>query len=93
MSRTLWFTVGAGAGVYALTRARRAAEALTPDGLGDRLAGLYVGARLFREELMAGMAEKENELRSRLDLGLDGQTNGLQLSAGQSLALTRKGKD
>jgi hypothetical protein len=65
MSRALWFAAGAGAGVYALTRARRAAEAFTPDGLADRLAGLSAGLRIFTDEVRAGMAEKEMDLRGR----------------------------
>lgn len=68
MSRSAWFLAGAGAGVYAMVRARRAAEAFTPDGLADRLAGLSVGARLFGDEVRAGMAEKETDLRERLGL-------------------------
>ncbi len=72
MSRGLWFVAGAGAGVYAMFKARRAAEAFTPDGLRDRLAGLEVGAHLFADELRTGVTEKENELRERLGLALDG---------------------
>lgn len=72
MSRGLWFVAGAGAGVYAAFRARRAAETFTPDGVRDRLSGLGVGAHLFGEELRAGMSEKETELRDRLGLTLDG---------------------
>jgi hypothetical protein len=68
MARTFWFVAGAGAGAYALTRARRAAESLTADGLRDRLSGLAVGARMFRDEVAAGQAEKEAELRERLGL-------------------------
>lgn len=68
MSRAVWFAAGAGAGVYAMVKARRAAEALTPEGLADRLAGLAVGAHLFGEEVRAGMAEKEADLRDRLGL-------------------------
>ncbi len=68
MSRAAWFVAGAGAGVYAMVRARRAAEAFTPDGLADRLAGLSVGAHLFGQEVRAGMAEKETDLRERLGL-------------------------
>ena len=68
MARTFWFVAGAGAGAYALTRARRAAESLTADGLRDRLSGLAVGARTFRDEVAAGQAEKETELRERLGL-------------------------
>ena len=72
MSRSVWFVAGAGAGLYAAFKARRAAEALTPDGLRDRLAGLELGAHLFAEELRTGMTEKETELRDRLGLALDG---------------------
>ncbi len=73
MSRVLWFVAGAGAGVYGLTKARRAAEALTPDGLADRLAGLSLGLHLFREEVRIGMDEKENDVRGRLGLALHGE--------------------
>jgi hypothetical protein len=68
MRRGLWFVAGAGAGVYAMVRGRRAAEALTVDGLKDRLSGLEVGARLFREEVAQGRVEKETELRERYGL-------------------------
>jgi hypothetical protein len=72
MSRALWFVAGAGAGIYAITRARRVAEVFTPDGLADRLAGLAVGVRMFSEEVRLGMDEKENEVRQRVDLALHG---------------------
>ena len=71
MSRAVWFVAGAGAGVYAMAKARRAAEAFTPDGLRDRLAGLTLGAQLFGEEVRAGREEKESELRERLGLAPD----------------------
>jgi hypothetical protein len=70
MRRGFWFVAGAGAGVYVMIRARRAAETFTPDGLRDRAAGLGVGAHLFAEEVRAGMAERETELRERLGLAL-----------------------
>ena len=70
MSRSVWFLAGAGAGLYAVVRARRAAEAFTPDGLADRLAGLSLGLRLLREEVLAGAAEKETDLRERLGVAL-----------------------
>ncbi|MFL6171891.1 MAG: DUF6167 family protein [Marmoricola sp.] len=66
MRRGFWFVAGAGAGVYVLIRARRAAEVFTPDGVRDRLAGLQVGAQLFVEEVRSGMDERETELRERL---------------------------
>lgn len=68
MSRGVWFLAGAGAGVYAMVRGRRAAEALTVDGLRDRWSGLAHGARLLREEVAQGQAEKETELRERFGL-------------------------
>ena len=68
MRRPIWFAAGAGAGVYAMVRGRRAAEALTVDGLRDRWSGLALGARLVREEVARGSAEKETELRERYGL-------------------------
>lgn len=65
MRRGLWFLAGAGAGVYAMVRGRRAAEAFTADGLRDRLQALGVGARLLREEVATGKAEAEARLRER----------------------------
>ncbi len=91
MSRTIWFVAGATTGVYVLTRARRAAEAFTPDGLRDRLAGLSLGAHLFSEELKTEMALCENDLRRRLGLGLDGLDPGRALERDRPLELTRKG--
>ena len=68
MSRGLWFVAGAGAGVYAMIRARRAAEAVTVDGVKDRLGAAAVGARMFRDEVAQGKAEAETQLRERLGL-------------------------
>ena len=65
--RAVWFVAGTAAGVYATAKARRAAEALTVDGLHDRLTGWFAGARVLRAEVRAGAAEKEDELRARLD--------------------------
>ena len=89
MSRTLWFVAGAGAGVYAVTRVRRVAEALTPEGIADRLAGLSLGLHLFTAEVRAGMVEKENEVRERLAVASPGTPP--QLPAPDSPATTREG--
>ena len=72
MARTLWFAAGAGAAVYAMNRARRVREALTPDGLRDRAHGLALGARMFRDEVVQGKAEAETELRDRFSLAPHG---------------------
>lgn len=69
MSKVIWFVAGSAAGAYTVARARRAAEVLTYDGLHDRLSGLFVGARLFADEVRTGAAEKETELRERLEAG------------------------
>ena len=86
MARTLWFAAGAGAGVYVMVRARRLAEAFTPDGLRDRANAAVVGLRAFREEVVQGQAEKENELRQRLHLvpsgGLDSARPPGELESG-----------
>lgn len=68
MSRSLWFVAGAGAGVYAMTRARRVAESLTVDGLRDRVGALGVGARMLREDVAHGRAERESQLREQWGL-------------------------
>lgn len=65
MSRSLWFVAGAGAGVYAMIRGRRAAEAFTGDGLRMRWQALGVGARTFSAEVASGKAEAEVRLRER----------------------------
>jgi hypothetical protein len=68
MGRGLWFLAGTAAGVYTTVRARRAAESLTRDGVHDRLQGWFAGARVLRDEVVAGRTEKETELRARLAL-------------------------
>jgi Family of unknown function (DUF6167) len=72
MRRGLWFVAGAGAGIWVMIRGRRAAEALTIDGMQDRLNGLAVGARIFRDEVAQGKAEAETELRERFALAPHG---------------------
>ena len=68
MKRGLWFVAGAGTAVYVMVRGRRAAEVFTADGFKDRVGALGVGARIFRDEVAQGQAEKESELRERLGL-------------------------
>jgi hypothetical protein len=66
-------------------RGRRAAEALSVEGLHDRWSGLALGARLVREEVARGSAEKETELRERYGLvphGPSGLTGGRHRAVG-----------
>ena len=99
MNRSFWFIAGAGAGVYAMVKARRAAETFTPEGLRDRLSGLSVGAQLFAEEVRTGMTEKETELRDRLGLALDGPpaleggAGGFETLAGARSSTTENGTE
>lgn len=76
MSRAVWFVAGAGAGIYGMVKARRVAEAVTPDGLRDRRQAYALGARILRDEVAQGAAEKETELRARLGLAPTGITIG-----------------
>jgi hypothetical protein len=63
----VWFAAGAAAGVYGMVRARRLAEAFTPDGMRDRIGAAFLGARLLGEEVARGQAEAEIHLRQRFD--------------------------
>jgi hypothetical protein len=72
MRRGLWFVAGAGAGVYAMARARRLKEAFTVDGLRDRWEAVNLGARMLRDDIAHGQAEKETELRERYGLAPHG---------------------
>jgi hypothetical protein len=104
--RVLWFVAGTAAGVYATAKVRRAAETLTVDGMHDRLTGWFAGARVLREELRTGMAEKETELRPRHEAvahgpdGLEGPDGShgrgaasRQLQGRRHLELTENGRD
>ncbi|UYM04823.1 DUF6167 family protein [Solicola gregarius] len=66
--RTLWFLVGAGAGVYTSIKARRLAYRLTPAGLADQAAALGAGVQAFGDEVRAGMAERETQIAEELGL-------------------------
>lgn len=90
MSRTLWFVAGAATSAYAIVKARRAAEAFTPDGLRDRMGALSLGAQLLGDEVRTEMSARETELRERLGLGLDGTTQ-IEAAPAAPLQLMREG--
>lgn len=98
MSRAFWFVAGAATSVYALTKARRAAEAFTPEGLRDRMAGLSLGAQLLGDDVRREAAAREQDLRERLGLPGDtarsvtGHTEMDAAPAAMPLQLTRKGQ-
>ena len=64
--RTLWFVAGTAAGVYATTKARRAAYRLSMPGLIDQAAAAGLGWRAFAGELRDGMTLHEHEVALRL---------------------------
>jgi hypothetical protein len=68
MSRAFWFAAGAVSGVYGLVKVKRTAQHFTPDGVAARVAAYRVGARMFRDEVVSGMAQREQELRAQLSL-------------------------
>lgn len=90
MRRGFWFVAGVGAGMYAVTRARRVAEAFTVDGVKDRMHGVGLGARLLREEYAAGAAATETALRERLGLVPDGTPELESATSARPAAITRK---
>jgi len=65
--RTVWFVAGTAAGVYAATKARRAAYRLSMPGLIDQAAAAGLGWRAFAGELRDGMTQYEREVAARLD--------------------------
>ncbi|MCA1823881.1 MAG: DUF6167 family protein [Mycobacteriales bacterium] len=79
MRRVFWTGLGIGlggaAGVLVARKLRRAQEALTPSSLAGALIGSITGlgdaVRGFASEVRAGMAEREDDLRTQL--GLDGE--------------------
>jgi len=81
MRRGLWFAAGAAAGVYGMVRGKRVAEALTVEGMQDRVGALVLGARMFRDEVAQGRADAETEVRARLGVASDGDSAGTQLGA------------
>jgi hypothetical protein len=73
MRRGFWFAAGAASGVYGMVRVRRLVEAVTPDGMRDRVGALVLGARLFRDEVAQGMADAEPQLRDRYEVTAAGR--------------------
>jgi hypothetical protein len=69
MKRVFWIALGATAGVLVVRKLQKTARSYTPAGLADRAEGLGASLRYFADEVRAGMAEREIELRD--SLGID----------------------
>jgi hypothetical protein len=72
--RLFWVALGATAGIVVARRLTRAASRLTPDGAAGQVSGalgrLTQTVREFADDVRAGMAERDGELREAL--GIDG---------------------
>lgn len=68
MKRILWFIIGTAVGVYAVTRLKKRAQSLAPDSLQASAEKMAAAIRHFGDEVRAGMAERETELRDALGI-------------------------
>ncbi len=64
--RIFYLALGATVGVLVVRRLTAAAESLQPDNVARRLAVSLTG---FVDDVRAGMAEREGELRTALGVG------------------------
>lgn len=69
MRRIFWIALGATAGVLVVRKVTRTAQAYTPEGVAQGLAGLGDGLREMAQVVREAMAERDAELR--LALGVD----------------------
>jgi len=83
MSRLFWAALGAAAGVYAVRKVSKAAQAYTPAGVAHGLSDFGDGLRELAAAVREGMAEREEELR--LALGIDTDTPSTTGEAGRRL--------
>lgn len=76
MRRLFWVALGATAGILVARRLTRAASRLTPEGAAGQVSGavgrLTEGVREFADDVRAGMAERDGELRNALGIDGDG---------------------
>jgi hypothetical protein len=73
IKRILWFVIGTAVGVYAVTRLKKRAQVLAPESLQASADKMASAIRHFGDEVRAGMAERETELRDAL--GIDTAVN------------------
>lgn len=73
MKRIIWLIIGIAVGVYAVTRLKRRAQQLAPESLQASAEKVASAIRHFGDEVRAGMAERETELRDAL--GIDTETS------------------
>ncbi|MFI5706758.1 DUF6167 family protein [Kribbella sp. NPDC051620] len=71
MKRIFWLIIGILVGVYAVTRLKKRAQQLAPDSLQQSAEKVASAIRHFGDEVRAGMAERETELRDALGIDTD----------------------
>ena len=67
-----WLTVGATVGVLVVRKVTKTAQAFTPAGVAQRAGGLGESLRYFADQVRAGMADREIELRDALGIDSEG---------------------
>lgn len=73
MRRLFWVAVGATAGVLVVRRLNNVTRRLTPAAGGDGISTrLSQAVRDFADDVKAGMAERDLELRHALGISADG---------------------
>ena len=76
MRRLFWIALGATAGILVARKLTQTARNLTPEGAADRVSGalgnLGEAVREFAEDVKAGMAERDLELREALGIADNG---------------------
>ena len=68
MKRLIWFVIGTAVGIYAVTRLKKKAQVLAPESLQASAEKMASAIRHFGDEVRAGMAERETELRDALGI-------------------------
>jgi hypothetical protein len=76
MKRIFWIALGATAGILVARRLTKAARNLSPESAAGRVAGAVGGLtqafREFADDVKAGMAERDIELREALGIAENG---------------------
>jgi hypothetical protein len=78
VKRIFWLIVGIAVGVYAVTRLKKRAKVLAPEGMQESAAKLAAAVRHFGDQVREGMAERETELRDALGIENASQTDSTQ---------------
>jgi F0F1-type ATP synthase membrane subunit a len=68
VKRLIWFVIGTVVGIYAVTRLKKKAQVLAPESLQASAEKMASAIRHFGDEVRAGMAERETELRDALGI-------------------------